>query len=178
MLSNTSFSSAQLADSIVRIEALDFDAKVKHIDEIFKNQPAALGMILMLHQHDVDYVSMEYGLHVLQVLYDCFSRNVPNLPRMTEEMVETEFMNVVDMLQRWEEANPEESERQLLNSAYGHPECFVQAFVVSYLTEHMDYPCPEAEKVFHVSLAVMNAFVEAKKQAENESGTGNASSEQ
>jgi hypothetical protein len=155
----------QVAEAIAYVDSLDFEAKVKRADKIFADQPAVLGAVVQLHSLDVDYPTQEHALHVLLVLYECFTRHVPDLPRISEEMVQSAFDDNVAMLRFYDGETPEETARLQRLASLRHPEQNVLAFVVSYLAEHFPKYSSENELVVNACTAVMAAFVKAKHLA-------------
>lgn len=164
----------QVAEAIAYVESLDLEAKVKRADKIFADQPAALGAIVQLHSLDVDYPTQEHAFHVLFVLYECFTRHVPNFPRITEEMVQSAFDENVAMLRFYDGELPQEAARLQRVTSLRHPERNVLAFVVGYLAERLPKYSRKNELVINACTAVMAAFVRAKQLAGNEATTASA----
>ena len=163
MSQNKPISVEQVAAVIAYLDSLDLEAKVKRVDRIFQDQPAVLGAVVQLHSLGVDYPTQEHAIYVLLVLYECFTRHVSGLPRISEEMVQTAFDNNVAMLRFYDEELPEEAARLQRLAALKHPEPNVLAFVVGYLSEQFPKYSRENELVINASKAVMDAFVEAKR---------------
>ena len=160
---NKPISLEQVAQAISYVDSLDVEAKTKRVDRIFEDQPAVLGAVVQLHSLGVDYPVQEHAFHVLLVLYECFTRFVSGLPKITEQMVQAAFDNNVAMLRFYDEETQEEAIRLQRLAATKHPEQNVQAFVVGYLSEHFPTFSRENELVINACTAVMNAFVEAKQ---------------
>jgi hypothetical protein len=163
MSQNKPISVEQVARAIAYVDSLDLQAKVKRVDRIFQDQPAVLGAVVQLHSLGVDYPTQEHAIHVLLVLYECFTRHVSGLPRISEEMVQAALDSNVAMLRFYDEEPPEEAARLQRLAALKHPEPNVLAFVVGYLSEQFPNYSRENELVINVSKAVMDAFVEAKQ---------------
>jgi len=83
----------QVASAIGYVTRLDRDGRVKLADKIFEDQPAVLGAVVQLHSLGVDFPTQEHAVHVLLVLYECFTRHVPGLPKITEATVQAAFDN-------------------------------------------------------------------------------------
>ena len=166
MSDQTTITLQQVADTVAYVESLDFDAKLKSVDRIYEAQPAALGAVVQLKALGVDYATQEHALHVLLVLYECFTRNVSNLPRITEEMVQNALDNNVAMTEFFDEEHPQEASRLQPLSIEKYPERNVLAFVVGYLDEQgLTRPSRENELVIHTCKSIMDAFIEAKQTA-------------
>ncbi len=179
MSKNKPISLEQVADVIAYVESLNCEAKVKRADRIFADQPAVLGAVVQLHSLGVDFPTQEHALHVLLVLYECFTRHVSDLPRITEEMVQASFDNNVAMLRFYHQETPEEAARLQRLAILEHPEQNVLAFVVGYLSEHLPNYSRQNELVINACTAVTDAFVKAKQLAKNRiaeaSATGSVS---
>ncbi len=155
----------QVAQVIADVNRLDFTAKVKRLDRIFVDQPAVLGAVVQLHALGVDPPTQEHAFHVLLVLYECFTRHVPDLPRISEEMVQAALDNNAAMLKFYDDVPAAEAARLQQRAALKHPERNVLAFVVSYLHEQLPKYSRENELVITVCKTVMDAFVKAKQLA-------------
>jgi hypothetical protein len=153
----------QVAEAIAYVESLDLEAKVKRLDRIFADQPAVLAAIVQLHSLDVDYPTQEHAFHVLLVLYECFTRHVPDLPNITEEMVQSAFDDNVTMLRFYDGETQQESARLQRIASVRHPEQNVLAFVVGYLADHLPKYSHQNELVINACTVVMAAFVRAKQ---------------
>jgi hypothetical protein len=129
---------------------------------------------VQLHSLDVDYPTQEHAFHVLFVLYECFTRHVPNFPRITEEMVQSAFDENVAMLQFYDGESPQEAARLQRLASRRHPERNVMVFVVSYLAEHLPKYSHKNELVINACTAVMAAFVRAKQLAGSAATTASA----
>ena len=157
----------QLDEAIEGFESLDLKRKLKRLDEISEDQPVASNVILLLHRYDVDILSMDYGVHVLLVLHECFTRAVPNLPTITDEMMENALVGISGIFGHKSITGSEEAKVLLPTVPNNHPEPMVMAYVIGYFAEFFASSSLEAEKVLYASLAVLHAFIEAKKQAED-----------
>ena len=160
----------QVASTITYIESLDADAKLRSFDRIFEAQPAVLGAVVQLKSLGVEYTRQEHAFHVLFVLFECFARHVPNLPRITEEAVQKALDNNVSMLELFDKETPQEATRLQSLSIENYPEQNVLAFVTGYLHEQgLSRFSPENEHVVQICKSIMDAFVEAKQTAERTS---------
>lgn len=157
----------QVASAIGYVTRLDRDGRVKLADKIFEDQPAVLGAVVQLHSLGVDFPTQEHALHVLLVLYECFTRHVPGLPKITEATVQAAFDNNSAMLRFYDEETPDEAARLQRIAALRHPEPNVLAYVFGYLAEQFPSNSRENELVINACMAVMAAFVSAKQTAQN-----------
>lgn len=156
----------QVADAVAYVEGLDFDVKLERFDRIFEAQPAVLGAVVQLKILGVDSATQDHAFHVLLVLCECFTRNVPNLPRISEEMVQKALDNNVAMVEFFDKERRPEAARLQRLGIEKHPEQNVLAFVAGYLDEQgLTRPSRENELVVHICKSIMDAFVEAKQMA-------------
>jgi hypothetical protein len=170
MSDNKPISLQQVAEVIAYVESLDFEAKLKRVDRIFADQPAVLGAVVQLHSLGVDYPVQEHAMHVLLILYECFTRYVSDLPRISKEMVQAAFDNNVAELRFYDGETTEEAARLQRLAALEYPERNVLAFVVGYLDEQLPTTdSREKELVINACKAVMNVFVSAKQLARGQS---------
>ena len=130
MSDNKPISLQQVAEVVAYVESLDFEAKLKRVDRIFADQPAVLGAVVQLHSLGVDYPVQEHAMHVLLILYECFTRYVSDLPRISKEMVQAAFDNNVAELRFYDGETTEEAARLQRLAALEYPERNVLAFVV------------------------------------------------
>jgi hypothetical protein len=156
----------QVTDTVAYVESLDFDAKLKRFDRIFEVQPAVLGAVVQLKALGVDSATQDHAFHVLLVLFECFTRNVPNLPRISEEMVQKALDNNVAMVEFFNEERRPEAERLQRLGIENYPDQNVLAFVAGYLDEQgLTRQSRENVLVVHVCKSIMDAFFEARQIA-------------
>ena len=163
MSENTSISVEQVAEAIAYINGLDMAAKLKRVDHIFEDQPAVLGAVVQLHSLGVDYPTQEHALHVLLVLYECFTRNVSGLPSISQETVQAAFDNNAAMLRFYDGVASQEATRLQQLASLKHPERNVLAFVVGCLRDQLPNDSRDDALVINACKTVMDAFVEAKQ---------------
>ena len=165
MSQRSPLSPEQMASAIGYVIRLDRESKVRLADKIFEDQPAVLGAVVQLHSLGVDFSTQEHAYHVLFVLYECFTRHVPGLPKITEATVQAAFDTNSAMLKFYDEETPDEATRLQRIAALRHPEPSVLAFVYGYLAEQFPIYSRENELVINACTAVMAAFVEVKGPA-------------
>jgi hypothetical protein len=165
MPENSPISVKQVAETIAIVDALDFEARSKRVEDIFERQPTVLGTVIQLHSVGVDYSTQEHALYVLLVLYECFARHVKGLPKISQEMVQVALDRDVARHKFYDDETPEEAARLQQLEAREYPERNVLAFVVGYLSEHLPNHSRENELAIHACTAVMDAFVKAKERA-------------
>ena len=154
----------QIATAVANVERLDHDAKLRIVDRIFTDQPAVLGAVVQLHSLGVSYVTQEHALHVLLVLFECFNRVLPGLPRIAEESVQNALDNNAAMLRLLNEESDKSAEQLLRLSIKKYPEPGVLAFVGGYLNDNgFSTFSPENELVSRTCKSVMDVFVEARR---------------
>ena len=146
----------QVASAIGYVTRLDHEDKVRLADRIFESQPAVLGAVVQLHSLGVDFPAQEHALHVLFVLYECFTRYVPGLPKITEATVQSAFDNNVAMLKFYDEETPDEAARLQRIAALRHAEPNVLAFVSGYLAEQ--FPIYSRENELVINACTMPCF--------------------
>jgi len=167
MVNQTPITLQQITNTISYVESLSFDEKIRIFDLIFEAQSAVLGAVVQLKSLGVDSQTLDHAFHILLVLYECFSQQVPNLPRISEEAVQRAMDNNVSMLELFDKETPQEVTRLQRLSIENYPEQNVLAFVTSYLDEQgLSRFSRENELVVQICKSVMDAFVEAKQTAQ------------
>ena len=166
MPNQTPITLQQVTSTITYIESLDTDAKLTSFDRIFEAQPAVLGAVVQLKSLGVESPTQEHAFHVLLILFECFARHVPNLPRISEEAVQKALDNNVSMHEFLDKESPEEAARLQRLSIEKHPEPNILAYVTGHLNENgLSKFCRGNELVVHTCKSIMDAFVQAKQQS-------------
>lgn len=158
---NFSITPEHLAGAVVKVANYSFAEKIRRFDDIFAAQPALLGAAVQLPSLGVAMGMAEHAFHVLLVLFECFSKHVPTLPKIEPDTVQKAFDDIASMLRFYDGESDTEAHRLQEIWMRNHREQAVIAFVVNYLNSELKAPTREQELVRNCCLAITNAYLAA-----------------
>jgi hypothetical protein len=156
---NFSITPEQMASAIAKVERCSVAEKIRRIDDVFADQPAVLGAAVQLPSLGVDVSIADHAFHVLLVLYECFTANVPELPKVKPETVQRAFDDIAAMLRFYDGETDAEAGRLHAIWMKNQKEHAVLAFVVDYLNSQLPSLSRESELVRNCCLAMTNAYL-------------------
>lgn len=162
---NFSITPEQVADAVMKVTNYSFEEKTGRFDDIYAAQPALLGAAVQLPSLGVDLRLAEHALHVLLVLFECFSECVPMLPKIAPEAVQKAFDDIASMLRFYDGESEVEARRLQEVWVRSHREQAIVAFVVGYLHSELRVPTRHEELVRNCCLAITNAYLAAYEAA-------------
>ena len=123
-----------------------------------------LGAVVQLKSLGVESATHEHAFHVLLILFECFARHVPKLPRISEEAVQKALDNNVSMRDFLDKESPEEAARLQRLSIEKYSEPNILSYVTGYLNDNgLSQSSRENELVVHTCKSIMDAFVLVKE---------------
>jgi hypothetical protein len=153
-----------MVDVIRRVEGLDFDAKLKMVDELAASQPNALGCALVLPRFGVSMPIVDHVLHVVLVIAEAVKKTLGGaVPLITLDMIEQSAAKHGAMVRLLEGETKTEAARLTNIMAEAYPERNLLAYVIGYLKDKLGPPGPEHEQAIFAVVTVLEAFVQVVK---------------
>ncbi|HRX79778.1 MAG TPA: hypothetical protein P5307_11995, partial [Pirellulaceae bacterium] len=156
---NYSITPEQMATAIATVEKYSVAEKIRRIDDVFADQPAVLGAAVQLPSLGGDGSVADHAFHVLLVLFECFTEQVPKLPKIEPTTVQKAFDDIASMLRFYDGETDAEAARLHGMWVKNHKEHAVIAFVVDYLSSQLPGLSRESELVRNCCLAMTNAYL-------------------
>ena len=164
-----------VARATARILSLDQAGQEKLADVIFREQPLALAHVLALSKVGVPCRTIDHVLHVLMVVFECFTEGRTRLlPKITEKVIERANRNTTAMLRLLDAESGDERERIQRMTITSHTEPNVLAYVVSYLHGNGLTDLSQSnEYAVRAAKTVLDAFAAVRRlDQETEPSTG------
>ena len=161
-----SITQEQLTRAIEKVDRLTLLERLKRIDDVNISQPALFSLAFDVMRFGVNAKTTDHAIQVMLVMFECSLELAPTFPTISRAAVER-ALNEQKARAVMRDHPPHDLPEPLAHPwASRHAEHFVVSYVVEHLSRNVPDPTWEHHFVIVVSIAIMNAYLDALAEFE------------